>query len=229
MAHQLSLLDWNCYGSDYKNGTWHESNVCDVNGTSCDRIVFTDDMSTTVSQVSRQCIPLSLSLSTSLSVFYCPYMYVCLCLSVFLFSTSLHLSVCLCYSLCLSSCLSVVCLCLSLPVCLFSLSVSLSCFCCCCVDNASKGPIFYADNKALNLVRIRSLSRTSFRNNVCFLAIAVDRVFFLQKKKKKKKKMICFSFPHNYVVGTHYNTSNKYTQHILWKNKKLIYLDNPLI
>ena len=54
-VHFNSLPEWTCYGSNpgtSDNDTWQADNVCDVNGTSCDAIVFSDDMSTTVDQVS---------------------------------------------------------------------------------------------------------------------------------------------------------------------------------
>lgn len=55
MAFTASVPDWDCYGSSVlennRTETWNASNVCDVNGTACDSVVFSEDMSTAVSEV----------------------------------------------------------------------------------------------------------------------------------------------------------------------------------
>ena len=56
MAFTASVPNWECFRFSMEGNMtrmWSESNVCEVNGTTCDRIVFADDMKTAVSEVRR--------------------------------------------------------------------------------------------------------------------------------------------------------------------------------
>ena len=56
MAFTASVPNWECYKVSVDGNQtrmWSESNVCEVNGTTCDRIVFAEDMRTAVSEVRK--------------------------------------------------------------------------------------------------------------------------------------------------------------------------------
>ena len=54
MAYTATTPNWHCFApaiGQNENGSLFEENVCSINGTSCDRITFSDDMRTAVSEV----------------------------------------------------------------------------------------------------------------------------------------------------------------------------------
>ena len=63
MAFTASSPSWECYGSTTDGNyteMWNATKACDVNGTTCDSIVFADDMNTAVSQVCILCTKLNI-------------------------------------------------------------------------------------------------------------------------------------------------------------------------